>query len=113
MTYSIPDLLSRNGSCVRNFREIFAKVAVPLDKISKGKLQWFQKKVWAGPSGGDGDGGDGGSDGGGGRGVKSPPSTRWTPVDSGGLGRLVDSVVDWWTGGLGGLLKEERRESTR
>ena len=25
---------------------------------------------------------------------------------------MVDSVVDWWTGGLGGLLKEERREST-
>ena len=22
------------------------------------------------------------------------------PVDSGGLDRLVDSVVDWWTGGL-------------
>jgi hypothetical protein len=39
MTHSIPDLLSRDGVCARNFRESFAKVAVLLCERTKGKLR--------------------------------------------------------------------------
>ena len=39
MTYSIPDILSRNWDCVRNFCESFAKVAVLWRERMKGKLR--------------------------------------------------------------------------
>ena len=45
MTHSIPDLLSRDGVCARNFRESFAKVAVSSCERKKGKLRLHETKV--------------------------------------------------------------------
>ena len=50
MTHSIPDLLSRDGVCARNFCESFAKVAVKLGERKKGKLRIYVTKVLPTPT---------------------------------------------------------------